>query len=391
MGGKAKAPPPPDYTPIANASAASASLAYKQSKEQLRWAKIQYSRDSKITNKVVNAFMKRQNQLDRNAIVDRRRWERVFKPVEDQLVRDAKSYNTAARREAEAGRAAGAVSNEFANARAAAQDRLESFGIDPSQTRAGALDISMRTQEAAARAGAADTARRAVEDRGMALRTEAINLGRGYPGVINQSYGLAGNQGSGAVGSRAQTTQVGAGTMGTGTQWSGVGNQALGTWGNALTAGYNAQMQQYNANQQASSGWGSALGLVGGIGMKLLTGGLMAEGGKVVDPDAPPEAAVPTAEMPHDGWRVTSDMSPSRGAVEDDVPATVEGVAPARLNADEFVIPKDQLMWHGEKFFQKLIQKGREEQAEATAKPRIAAIPGAPTGNPAREAAIPLR
>ena len=49
-------------------------------------------------------------------------------------------------------------------------------------------------------------------------------------------------------------------------------------------------------------------------------------------------------------------MSPSGGAETDDVHAL--------LNEGEFVIPKEVVRWHGEKFFQKLIQKAHDEIAQ---------------------------
>jgi hypothetical protein len=77
-----------------------------------------------------------------------------FSHLKTVSLQEAQDYATPARREMEAGAAMADVTNQFDLARQAAQDRLESFGIDPSQVRSGALDISSRVSEAAARAGA---------------------------------------------------------------------------------------------------------------------------------------------------------------------------------------------------------------------------------------------
>ena len=84
-----------------------------------------------------------------------------------------------------------------------------------------------------------------------------------------------------------------------------------------------------------------------------------AEGGEVDDEafmdemDAEMEAEDP---IPQGGDQVvTPEMSPSGGADTDDVHAL--------LNEGEFVIPKEVVRWHGEKFFQKLIQKAHDEIA----------------------------
>jgi hypothetical protein len=72
------------------------------------------------------------------------------------------------------------------------------------------------------------------------------------------------------------------------------------------------------------------------------------------------------------GGAIPVGASPSAGGAIDDVPA--------RLTAGEFVIPKDVASWFGEKHFQGMIQKGREDKAKAQAKPKMGS---APAQNPA--------
>lgn len=66
------------------------------------------------------------------------------------------------------------------------------------------------------------------------------------------------------------------------------------------------------------------------------------------------------------GGRVPPQMSPSGGRRVDDVPA-MSPQGPARLNADEFVIPRDVAMWKGQEFFQKLIDQSRQKRVMAPA------------------------
>jgi hypothetical protein len=61
------------------------------------------------------------------------------------------------------------------------------------------------------------------------------------------------------------------------------------------------------------------------------------------------------------GGHVDQDMSPSQGAIVDDVPA--------RLNAEEFVVPRDVARWKGEEFFHQLIDKSRKARQGVTATP----------------------
>lgn len=338
MGGKNEAPAPPDYSQVAAASKDAAELSYKLGSEQLAWAKEQYGKDSAITGKVVDQFLGDMADSSASAKADRARYESVFQPLENDLVKEAKDYATPERKDLEMGRAQAGVGQQFTQAREQAKSELESFGINPSSTRFAALDIGMRANEAAAKAGAGNQASEMVDAKADALRSEAINVGRGYPGQIAGAYQVAQGAGNGAVGSQLGTTASGANTMGTSPQYMGLGNQAVGTWGNTLNMGYQNQLSAWQANQQASSGWGSALGLIGGIAT-----GFMAEGGAVSDIPSTPPGAIPV------------EASPTGGAAIDDVPA--------KLTPGEFVLPQDVVAWKGEEFLQKLIAKSREDKS----------------------------
>lgn len=350
MGGKSKAPAPPDYSQIAAASEKAAKISYRLGKEQLAWAKEQYAKDSKITAEVVDSFLESMASNQEAAEKDRARYEELYQPLEDDLIEDAKSYATDGRRDLEMGRAQANVAQQFEQARQSAQRDLESYGIDPSATRYAALDVGMRAQQAAAQAAAGNQASQMVDATSRALRSEAINVGRGYPGQVAGTYNTALQSGQGAVTNTLNQTQTGANTMGTAPQYMGLGNQSLNTWGNTLNMGYQNALQAWQAEQNQSSGWGSALGLVGGVGMKLLG---FEEGGPV------PEAA-----------------SPSRGSRPDDVPAA--------LSVDEFVVPEDVARWKGEEFFQKLIEQSRKAKGEAQAVPMPTAAPQPQTALPTR-------
>jgi len=286
------------------------------------------------------------------------------------------------------------VSSQFALARTAAQDRLESFGIDPSQTRAGALDVSSRIAEAATRAQAANQTRenvtRAEEATGRVLRSEALNIGRGYPGQIAQSYGTAMNSGNQAVNSALATTASGANTMGTAPQWQGLGNQAVGQWGNALTQGYQNQLGAFKANQAASSGWGSVLGTLGGIGGRMAMGYFAADGGSIEPPPQPQAVPVGPRVMPHPqpSMGVPFRQAPPQQSSQGVPVGPAQGVAlspqgspqgvdtvPARLNVGEFVIPDRVARWKGEEFFHKLIADSDQKRQGVSAKPQLAALP----------------
>jgi hypothetical protein len=343
MGGKSDPPPAPDYSALASASEKSANYAYELAKRQQDWAEKTYTENKGVSDLVIEQALGQLDKQTADADRARQRYQALFEPLEEQLAFDAESYASPERQEVEAGKAEADVAAQFNQARQAAQDRLESFGVDPSQTRAGALDLGTRVAEAAAQASAGNQARTQTENIGRALRSEAINVGRGYPGQIAGAAAGAGAAGNQAANTGLATTASGAQTMGTGMGWQGAGNQAISGWGNILNAGFNNQLDAWTAKQQNSSGWGDILGKVAGVGLGMAG---FAEGGAIPDPD---------------GTMVPPEASPSGGAIPDDIPAQIDGEAPARINSGEFIVPQDVVKWMGEKGMQQVILKARKE------------------------------
>lgn len=366
MGGKNSYPDPPDYTALAAANKKSAEYSFRMGKAQLAWAKKQYGKDSKIINRVVDAALQRADENDRAALQDRRRYERIYQPLEQDLIRESKDFASPQRQRYEAGRASADVAQQFDQQRRAAAKNLEAYGVDPTSTRYAALDMGSRIAQAAAQAGAANQARVQTENMGRAMRSEAINIGRGYPGQIAGTYGTALQSGSQAANSTLANTASGASTMGTGTQWTGIGQQGINSAANIINTGYNNALQAAQLENQSSSGLGGLLGA--GLGFMQGAGFAFSEGGAV--PDVTSGGSVPAA------------ASPTRGRAIDDVPA--------RLNAGEFVVPKDAVSWYGERHFQQLIEKGRKEREAAPAKPEFAIAPPAPATFASGASAIPM-
>jgi len=362
MGGKSDAPEAPDYGPLAAASEKSAEYAYELAKEQQDWAKKVYGDNKLVSDIVIDKALGALDRQEEWSIADRARYESIFQPLEEQLAYDAENYASAEEQEYQAGKAEADVAAQFEQARQAATERLEGYGVDPSQTRQGALDLGTRIAEAAAQASAGNQTRQAVKDRGMALRSEAINVGKGYPAQALAAQAGSSASGNQAVNTGLATTASGAQTMGTGQGWQGLGNQAISGWGNILNAGFNNQLDAFNAEQQASSGWGDILGTAIGYGTKFMG---FAEGGAI----------------PDEGMMLPEEMSPTGGAIPDDIPAELDSGAPARLNAGEFVMPKDVVQWVGEKGMQQFILKSRKEMTGANGE-RPAQPETAPAGPP---------
>ncbi len=272
MGGKTKAPPAPDYSSIANASLESAQLARQTAQEQLAYAREQSARlDPYVTN-YLDAMTRNTTDQTANAQADRTRYETVYQPLETQFVNQARDWNSATRSEQRAGAAMGDVRQAFESRRQSALAQLESYGIDPSQTRFQALDLGTRVQEAAATAAAGTQSRLQSEATGLALQGEAINIGKGYPGQVAQSYAGAVQAGNSAISSAVNANNSATYAQGSPTQWMGMGTGYLNAGTSAMNAGYqnNLQRTQFNNNIQAGT-WNAIGSLVGG-GLSAMRG-----------------------------------------------------------------------------------------------------------------------
>ena len=417
--GKQSAPAAPDYTPIAQASQSQTQLAGQEFQQQmdyenqqmdlqkqaLQWAQDQATQNQTQNQQVENANIDTQKAATAAAQNAQNQYETVFQPLEDKYVSQASGYDTPENEAFMSGQAQAQVAQSFDQQRQAAQQNLESFGVDPSSTRYAAMDVGLRTQQAAAQAAAGTQSILNTKQTGMGLESNAINIGMGLPANVNAGQNTAVNAGTSAANTGLATTASGANTMGTSAQYGSLaqgfagagtgaldaGTGAVNAWGNALNSGYSNQLSQFNANQNASSGLGGLAGtLIGGSSLSSGASGLgmlaaLADGGTV--PSAIPAGGPPaqSSALPTNGGRVASAMSPSNGMQSDDVPA--------RLTADEFVVPRDVAKWKGEEFFQKMIQKSRQDrQTQAPAQPRAAgAIPGRPPVFQSRPSALPMR
>lgn len=347
---------------VAQASKEAAELNFKLGQDQLAWAKEQFASNKGVTDKVVDKLLEQQDFNQNAAKESYQRYKDVYQPAQDRYLADAEAYDTQARRDQARGGAQAAVGEQFAAARDAATRQLESFGVNPASTRFAALDIGTRAKEAAAKAAAGNQADLNTEATGLALRTNAINMGNGLPGQALGYGGQGQSAGQGAVNSGNATTATGSSSMTAPSAYTGAGTAAIGQWGNTLNQGYQNELNAWKANQSASSGIGSLLGGAVGLGMSTIPGGSLfgkmfgfAEGGAVPD-----------------------SMSPSGGAMTDDIPAIgPTGQPNIRLNGGEFVMPKEAVSWYGEKHLQNLIQKARDEKARAGAKPAIGNAPQA--------------
>jgi hypothetical protein len=272
MGGKGGAPAAPDYSLLALSSQQAAQTAAQTSREQLDWAKQQYADQAPVTKAVMQSMVDTQTAQNQNAAEAQKRLQSTYYPIENQFAATAQGYNDPARAQERSAAAQADVASTFAGQRQAALSSLEGYGIDPSQTRYGALDLGTRISQAAAQAAAGTTSRQQSEATGLALQGEAINIGRGYPGQVAQAYGTAINAGSGGVNAGLNTSSTYGNLMGSPATWAGLQNQSLAGAVNAQNTGFQNQLSSFNANAAIAANQSSGIG--GLVGAGIVAGGI---------------------------------------------------------------------------------------------------------------------
>ncbi|WP_225784653.1 hypothetical protein [Xenophilus sp. Marseille-Q4582] len=236
----------------------------KLSAEQLAWAKELYAAEAPardyatdLANQVSAAQLAQSQSQTRMAEEAYQDYKTNYQPLEQQLIQDARSYDTEDRREAEAGRAMADVSQQFTAAGEAAIRDMQRSGVNPSDGKMLGARQALVAQEALARTAAANTARRQVETVGAAKMADAANLGRGIASSQATNASLALQQGNSAVGNASAALAAGQSGAGLVQGAYGTAIQGMGAAGNAfgnISAAQGAASAQKGANTAAGVG-----------------------------------------------------------------------------------------------------------------------------------------
>ncbi len=195
---------------------------------------------------------------------DRARYENTFRPIENDYINKATNYASDSRQAEAAAEASGDVQAAAAAQRAITQRQQASMGVSPTSGRFAGVQAAQDNATALAAAGAANTARQAIRDKGLALTADAVNLGRGLPSQAGAAAGSAVASGAQAL-SGNQSTNVQAlqapgivsqGYQGAMAGWAGQASTLNQQYGNQIEA-WKAQ-QEIDAKNAA--GFGSAIG-----------------------------------------------------------------------------------------------------------------------------------
>lgn len=244
-------------------------------KDWLAFAKDQFAEGNErqavtdaLNTKVINQQLATQDQANTWAQEDRARTKNVFQPVEDSFVKTAQEFDTP-EKQAEAAAAAKAdVMGAAAVQQQANERNMASMGISPTSGRFAGIQRAGDLNAALASADAQNKARTLIRDKGLALKADAINMGKGLASSTAAAYGIGTNAGNSAVANNASGNAnfyANQGVMSQGFNGAVGANNSAGSMLNQL---YGNQLSAWSAQQQANATSAAGTGqMVGQVAM----------------------------------------------------------------------------------------------------------------------------
>lgn len=221
-----------------------------------------------LNEKVINQQLATQDQANTWAKEDRTRTKSVFQPLEDKFIQTAQEYSSPERQEQAASEARTAIGINAEQVKQANARQMASMGVSPDSGRYAGITRSTDLNTALASAGAENSARQFIRDKGIALTADSINMGKGLPSSTAAAYGIGTNAGNSAVANNSSGNAnfyANAGIMNQGFAGNIGANTSAGGMLNDL---YGNQVRAWAAEQQANAtsaaGIGSMFGTIGG-------------------------------------------------------------------------------------------------------------------------------
>lgn len=219
-----------------------------------------------LNARVINEQLETQDQSNRWATEDRARYTDVFRPMEDDYLAEAKAAGSAGAQEQAAAEARADVQGSAASQRRATERNMASMGVNPNSGRYQGAARAQETDTALASAGAQNMARQQEEDRGRAMRADAINLGRGLPSQAAGGLGMGLQAGNTAVGNATAGEAVWRGNSSVMGQGFSGAMQGSSNQGNILGNLYGNQLGAWQAQQNINSAnTAGTMGLIGNL------------------------------------------------------------------------------------------------------------------------------
>jgi hypothetical protein len=258
-----------------------------------------------ITKRIGEQQIAQGDQQFKWAESDRDRYEKTFKPIEDEFIAEARNYGSEEKQQEAAAAAKADVTAAAAQQRDVTERQQMSMGVNPASGRFQGIQRAGELGTAIATAGAQNQARTMTRDKGLALKADVANLGRGLPAQSAQAASLGLNAGSSAAGLYGNANQQyiqSTGIMGQGFRGAMAGYQGQG---DTLNRQYATQVDAWKAERMAeaqeSAGIGSAIGSIAGLGLGIWRSDKDAKTDKRPLPEG--EALKAVESMPVERWR----------------------------------------------------------------------------------------
>lgn len=334
-GGSSAPAPDPQIGAAAAANAATA-------KEALAWYKDLYANELLPLQKqqqaagqqLMDRYFASMDKQEQFADKQNAYYDSTFKPLEQQVARDAMGYDSAENIAKRSGIAGANVEQSYSEAQQENARNLARYGLNPNSSAFAATNERLMRDKALAQSGAETGAAFDTMDKGIALRAGAANFGRNMPNTASNYYTNANNAGNSVMNTSTQlnnTALNNSNAMGQGFNTFMNGNQSAG---NLFLGQYGAQMQGYQADQQSRGGMFQGLGTLAGMGINAY---------------AKNPAAIAALA---DGGNIHTGPGKVRG-----IGGPVDDKVLAMLSNGEYVVPADVVEAKGVEFFDRLKDK----------------------------------
>ncbi len=253
-----------------DAASAAAAEQNALSKEQFDWNKEIYERDTapmqrqqmEMQTRIANDALGRAAKQDALADEQKAYYDSTFKPIEQQVAKDATGYDSDENVNRRSGIAAANVNQQFSNARGQSARMAGRYGLG-STAFSGPAGAAERAQ-ALGTAGASTGAAFDTMDKGIQLRAGAANFGRNMPNTALSAFGGA-NSSSANAGNAANSA-----LNGTISATAGLNS----AYNNRMSGISSATGLFTNAMNNSANYWGNAA-----AGFGNLAGGLFQKAG----------------------------------------------------------------------------------------------------------------
>jgi len=282
----------------------------------------------------------------------------TFRPLEKDIVDNANAYDTAGRREQEAGKGVADVRQAFDTQRGMTMRANERAGVNPNSGNAQALGAQVDVQEAIASSNAANTGRSRAEMTGMALKSDAANMGRNLPGNALASTQAANQAASGSLSAGIAGQQSNLAAANQYGQGASLGMQGYNSQANILNNQYNSQVQAYQAQQASNDSQWAGIGSLVGIGAAMM----MKDGG-LVNPEVNPQQVAMQPRRPVTIENETGAVHEGAGHVRGAGTATSDSID-AKLSNNEYVLNEGAVKMFGVDALDAINQRGLQFRSE---------------------------